>query len=299
MAWWSRTWYDVLGPGITVSRAAASLTRPLSGEVSIVSNAATKSRSDVTTRPWVGLFVTCLVDLFRPSIGFAAVKLLEDAGCAVDVPTAQTCCGQPAYNSGDSTDTRAIAKRTIEAFESFDYVVAPSGSCAGMLREHYPQLFPTGADWQARAQSLADRTHELSSFLTDVLGVREVGARFEAHATYHDACSGLREMGVRGQPRDLLASVGGLRLSEMRDAGTCCGFGGTFCVKYPEISTRLVDEKCANVLATEAGVLLGGDLGCLLNIAGRLTRESHPVRVFHVAEVLAGMAECGIGEPGR
>ena len=299
MAWWSRTWYDVLGPGITVSRVAASLTRPLSGEVSIVSNAAPKSRSDVTTRPWVGLFVTCLVDLFRPSVGFAAVKLLEDAGCAVDVPTAQTCCGQPAYNSGDSTDTRAIAKRTIEAFESFDYVVAPSGSCAGMLREHYPQLFPTGADWQARAQSLADRTHELSSFLTDVLGVREVDTRFEAHATYHDSCSGLREMEVRDQPRDLLASVGGLRLSEMRDAGTCCGFGGTFCVKYPEISTRLVDEKCANVLATGAGVLLGGDLGCLLNIAGRLTRESHPVRVFHVAEVLAGMAERGIGEPGR
>ena len=264
-----------------------------------MSNAAPKSRSDVTTRPWVGLFVTCLVDLFRPSIGFAAVKLLEDAGCAVDVPTAQTCCGQPAYNSGDSTDTRAIAKRTIEAFESFDYVVAPSGSCAGMLREHYPRLFPTGADWHARAQSLADRTHELSSFLTDVLGVREVGARFEVHATYHDSCSGLREMEVRDQPRDLLASVGGLRLTEMRDPGTCCGFGGTFCVKYPEISTRLVDEKCANVLATEAGVLLGGDLGCLLNIAGRLTRESHPVRVFHVAEVLAGMAEHGIGEPGR
>ena len=257
------------------------------------------SHENVTARPWVGLFVTCLVDLFRPTVGFAAVKLLEDAGCAVDVPAAQTCCGQPAYNSGDSSDTRAIAKRTIEAFESFDYVVAPSGSCAGMLREHYPRLFPTGADWHARAQSLADRTHELSSFLTDVLGVREVAARLEAHATYHDSCSGLREMEVRDQPRDLHGSVGGLRLTEMRDSATCCGFGGTFCVKYPEISTRMVDEKCANVLATGAGVLLGGDLGCLLNIAGRLTRESHPVRVFHVAEVLAGMAGRGIGEPGR
>ena len=258
-----------------------------------------QSLGDVTTRPWVGLFVTCLVDLFRPSVGFAAVKLLEDAGCAVDVPGAQTCCGQPAYNSGDSSDTQAIAKRTIEAFESFDYVVAPSGSCAGMLREHYPQLFPTGADWHARAQSLADRTHELSSFLTDVLGVREIDARFAAHTTYHDSCSGLREMEVRDQPRDLLASVGGLKLTEMRDSGTCCGFGGTFCVKYPEISTRIVDEKCTNVLATGAEVLLGGDLGCLLNIAGRLTRQSYPVRVFHVAEVLAGMAEHGIGEPGR
>ena len=264
-----------------------------------VSNSASNSRSEVAARPWVGLFVTCLVDLFRPSVGFAAVKLLEDAGCAVDVPAVQTCCGQPAYNSGDSADTRAIAERTIESFESFDYVVAPSGSCAGMLREHYPRLFPAGADWHARAQSLADRTHELASFLTDVLGVRTVDARFEAHATYHDSCSGLREMAVRDQPRDLLASVGGLRLTEMRDSGTCCGFGGTFCVKYPEISTRLVDEKCENVLATSAGVLLGGDLGCLLNIAGRLTRQSHPVRVFHVAEVLAGMAGRGIGEAGR
>ena len=209
----------MLDPCITVYRAATSLTIRFRVEVSIVTRSAPHSPGDVTTRPWVGLFVTCLVDLFRPSIGFAAVKLLEDAGCAVDVPTAQTCCGQPAYNSGDSTDTRAIAKRTIEAFESFDYVVAPSGSCAGMLREHYPQLFPTGADWQARAQSLADRTHELSSFLTDVLGAREVDTRFEAHATYHDSCSGLREMEVRDQPRDLLASVGGLRLTEMRDAG--------------------------------------------------------------------------------
>ena len=264
-----------------------------------MSDAAPKSRGDVTTRPRVGLFVTCLVDLFRPSVGFAAVKLLEDAGCAVDVPAAQTCCGQPAYNSGDTADTRAIAERTIEAFESFDYVVAPSGSCAGMLREHYPRLFPTGTDWHARARSLSERTHELASFLTDVRGVRAVDARFEAHATYHDSCAGLREMEVRDQPRDLLASVGGLRLSEMRDSGTCCGFGGTFCVKYPEISTRLVDEKCENVRETSAGVLLGGDLGCLLNIAGRLTRQSYPVRVFHVAEVLAGMAGRGIGEAGR
>ena len=254
---------------------------------------------NATTRPRVGLFVTCLVDLFRPAVGFAAVRLLEDAGCVVDVPAVQTCCGQPAYNSGDSGNARAIAKRTIEAFEPFDYVVVPSGSCAGMLREHYPRLFPTGADWHGRAQALAERTHELVSFLADVLGVREVAVRFEADATYHDSCSGLREMGIRDQPRRLLASVGGLAMAEMRDSDACCGFGGTFCVKYPEISTRLVDEKCANVLATGAGVLLGGDLGCLMNIAGRLTRESHPVRVFHVAEVLAGTAGRGIGESGR
>ena len=257
-----------------------------------------QSLDDPTARPRVGLFVTCLVDLFRPAVGFAAVRLLEDAGCVVEAPAVQTCCGQPAYNGGDSATARAIAKRTVEAFEPFDYVVAPSGSCAGMLREHYPRLFPTGADWHGRAQALAERTHELVSFLVDVLGVHEVAARFEADATYHDSCSGLREMGVRGQPRRLLASVGGLTVAEMRDSDACCGFGGTFCVKYPEISTRLVDEKCANVLATGAGVLLGGDLGCLMNLAGRLVRESHPVRVFHVAEVLAGMAERGIGERG-
>ena len=264
-----------------------------------VSSANLHSSGDRPSRPRVGLFVTCLVDLFRPSVGFAAVKLLEDAGCTVAVPAAQTCCGQPAYNSGDSGDTRAIARRTIEAFEPFDYVVAPSGSCAGMLREHYPRLFPTGADWYVKAQALAERTHELTSFLVDVLGVREVAARFEAHATYHDSCSGLREMGVRDQPRALLESVGGLTVTEMGDAQTCCGFGGTFCVKYPEISTRMVDEKCANVTGSGAGVLLGGDMGCLLNIAGRLSRTSSPVRVFHVAEVLAGMAARGIGESPR
>ena len=262
-----------------------------------MSNATPTFCDDAANRPRVGLFVTCLVDLFRPAVGFAAVKLLEDAGCVVEAPAAQTCCGQPAYNSGDSGNARAIAKRVIEAFEPFDHVVAPSGSCAGMLREHYPRLFPTSADWHARARALAERTHELTSFLTDVRGVREVAARFEASATYHDSCSGLREMGVHSQPRALLASVGGLTVTEMGDCAACCGFGGTFCVKYPEISTRLVDEKCANVLATGAGVLLGGDLGCLLNIAGRLSREAHPVRAFHVAEALAGMAGPGIGEP--
>ena len=285
--------------GIESSCANSSLTEPVPGEGFTVSSPTPQSPADGTARPRVGLFVTCLVDLFRPSVGFATVKLLEDAGCVVEVPQAQTCCGQPAYNSGDTVDTRAIAKRTIEAFEPFDHVVAPSGSCAGMLREHYPRLFPTGADWHARAQALAERTHELTSFLVDVLGVGAVAARFEADATYHDSCSGLREMGVRGQPRRLLASVGGLKLTEMRDSQTCCGFGGTFCVKYPEISTRMVDEKCANVAATGAEVLLGGDLGCLLNIGGRFTRESKPVRVFHVAEVLAGTAGRGIGEPAR
>lgn len=244
-----------------------------------------------TARPRVGLFVTCLVDLWRPNVGFAAVKLLEDAGCDVEVPRAQTCCGQPAYNSGDLEDARDIARRVISAFEGFDYVVAPSGSCTGMLKVHYPRLFSTDAGWQQKAQALAERCHEIVSFLTDVLGVERVGARFDGTVTYHDSCSGLRELGIREQPRKLLASVTGLKLSEMRDANVCCGFGGTFCVKYPDISGRMVSDKQESIEASSADTVLGGDLGCLLNIAGRLKRDGSSVETYHVAEVLAGMTD--------
>jgi L-lactate dehydrogenase complex protein LldE len=246
----------------------------------------------------VGLFVTCLVDLFRPTVGFAAAKLLEEAGCVVAVPRAQTCCGQPAYNSGDRGDTRAIAVQVIAAFEPFDYVVAPSGSCAGMIREHYPALFDDDPTMQARARALAARTYELVSFLTDVRGMSRVAARFDGTVTYHDSCSGLRELGVKQQPRKLLATVEGLRLKELPGAEICCGFGGTFCVKYPEISDKIVSEKTADIAATGAGTLLAGDLGCLLNMAGKLTREGRPVAVRHVAEVLAGMTDTApIGAP--
>ena len=245
----------------------------------------------------VGLFVTCLVDLFRPTVGFAAVKLLEEAGCTVEVPRAQTCCGQPAYNSGDRADARAIAAQVIAVFESYDYVVAPSGSCAGMIREHYPTLFADDAALQKRAQALAARTYELVSFLTDVSGMSRVAARFEGTITYHDSCSGLRELGVKQQPRTLLRSVAGLRLAELPGAEICCGFGGTFCVKYPAISDKIVSEKTADIVATGADTLLAGDLGCLLNMAGKLRREGRPIAVRHVAEVLAGMTEAPpIGE---
>jgi len=237
----------------------------------------------------VGLFVTCLVDLFRPTVGFASVKLLENAGCQVDVPMAQTCCGQPAYNSGDRADAIAIARNTIEAFEDYDYVVAPSGSCAGMLKKHYPSLFKGDPRWEARAEAFAAKVHELVSFLVDVLGVRSVGAAHAGTVTYHDSCSGLRELGIREQPRNLLASVSGLELKEMRDSDVCCGFGGTFCVKYPEISNRIVEEKTANIRAAGAETLLAGDLGCLMNMAGKLERQGIDVKVRHVAEVLAGM----------
>ncbi|MFQ5995636.1 MAG: (Fe-S)-binding protein [Acidiferrobacterales bacterium] len=247
-------------------------------------------------RPHVGLFVTCLVDLWRPNVGFAAVKLLEDAGCEVEAPRVQTCCGQPAYNSGDARDARDLAKQVISAFEGFDYVVVPSGSCAGMLKIHYPRLFATDASWRHRANALAERCYEIVSFLTDVLGVDNVDARFDKTVTYHDSCSGLRELRVREQPRKLLAGVDGLKLSEMRDANVCCGFGGTFCVKYPDISARMVADKKTTIEETGAEIVLAGDLGCLLNIAGYLKRQGSPVKIYHVAEVLAGMATFAIGD---
>ena len=239
----------------------------------------------------VALFVTCLVDLFRPSVGMAAVKLLEDAGCRVSVPAAQTCCGQPPYNSGDRADAKRIARGVLEAFRGFDYVVAPSGSCAGMISHHYPDLFADEPALAEQARDLARRTYELVSFLTGVCGVDAVAARFDGAVTYHDSCSGLRELGIKGQPRKLLASVEGLTLTEMAEPEVCCGFGGTFCVKYPEISDAMVRRKSADIAASGAGTLLAGDLGCLLNMAGKLTREGSAVKSRHVAEVLAGMAD--------
>lgn len=246
----------------------------------------------------VALFVTCLVDMFRPSVGFAAAKLLEDAGCRVVVPEAQTCCGQPAYNSGDRADAVAIARQVIEAFEGYDYVVAPSGSCGGMIAHHYPALFADDPAMKARAETLASRTYELTSFLVDVLKVDAVAARCDATVTYHDSCSGLRELQVKAQPRRLLSGVEGLKLVELKGAEICCGFGGTFCVKYPEISNAMLDDKVADIAATGADTLLAGDMGCLLNMAGKLQREGRAVKVRHVAEVLADMADApAIGEP--
>ena len=239
--------------------------------------------------PRVGLFVTCLVDLMRPSVGFAAVKLLENAGCRVEVPETQTCCGQPAFNSGDRKDARDVARGVIAAFQGFDYVVVPSGSCAGMIHEHYPALFADEPETLAKAQELARRTHELVSFLVDVLKVDTVDAAYDGTVTYHDSCSGLRELGVKAQPRALLAKVAGLKLAEMNEAETCCGFGGAFAVKFGDVSTRIADNKCENALATGADAIVLGDLGCMLNIEGRLRRRGDTkTRVLHVAEVLAG-----------
>lgn len=238
----------------------------------------------------VGLFVTCLVDLMRPSVGFAAVKLLEDAGCKVEVPR-QTCCGQPAFNSGDRANAKAIAAQVIEAFTRFDYVVAPSGSCAGQIRKHYPELFADDPNLSAKANAVAGKTYELVSFLTDVLFVSKVEARFDGAVTYHDSCSGLRELGIKAQPRKLLATVQGLDLVEMRESDVCCGFGGTFAVKYGELSDAIVGKKAEHVTASGAPTLLAGDLGCLMNMAGKLSRQGSATEVRHVAEVLAGMTD--------
>jgi L-lactate dehydrogenase complex protein LldE len=244
----------------------------------------------------VALFVTCLVDLFRPGVGFAAVRLLEHLGAEVVVPPAQTCCGQPAYNSGDFETARAIARQVLDAFDAFEHVVVPSGSCAGMLVRHYPELFRDEPETLARAQALAARTGELSAFLAEHGGGERIDARFAGRVAMHDSCSARRELGVHAAPRALLDALGAERV-ELEDAEACCGFGGTFCVKYPEVSARMVSDKAQAVRASGAEVLVSGDLGCLLNIAGRLKRIDSAVRVYHLAELLAGMDDApGIGE---
>lgn len=239
------------------------------------------------TGPTVGLFVTCLVDLFRPSVGFAAVKLLEDAGCEVCVPAGQSCCGQPAFNSGDNKGAAAVAETVVRAFHDVDYIVAPSGSCAGMIKKHYPELFDGDPDLGPKAKAISEKTYELVSFLVDVMGMTSVDANYDGLVTYHDSCSGLRELKIKEQPRTLLKSVKGLGLRELPSAEVCCGFGGTFCVKYPEISNKMVSEKSADIAGTGADTLLAGDMGCLLNMSGKLHREGSKIHVRHVAEVLA------------
>jgi L-lactate dehydrogenase complex protein LldE len=238
----------------------------------------------------VGLLVTCLVDTMRPTVGFATVKLLEDNGCNVHVPK-QTCCGQPAYNSGDRQDTIAIAKQNIDLFERYDYVVAPSGSCTGMVAAHYPELFRDEASWAARARELAAKTFEITSFLTDVLKVDRVDASYDGKVTYHDSCAGLRELMIKQQPRKLLDSVDGVELVPLQLEEQCCGFGGAFCIKYSEISDDIVDKKTEDVIGTKADMLLAGDLGCLMNMAGKLKRKGSDIEVRHVVEVLADMTD--------
>jgi L-lactate dehydrogenase complex protein LldE len=252
----------------------------------------------MTNKPRVALFVTCLVDLHRPSVGFASIALLEAAGCTVEVPRAQTCCGQPAYNAGDRKTARELAASIITAFSGYDYIVVPSGSCGGMLSRHLPHLFDDDPNLRAAADALAAKTHELVSFLTDIMHYTPTPPPHHATATYHDSCAGLRELGIKQQPRALLATVPGLALTEMADPELCCGFGGTFCVKFPDISTRMVSDKAADIESTGADLLLSGDMGCLLNMAGRLSRAGSSVQVRHIAELLAGTTGAAIGAAG-
>lgn len=239
----------------------------------------------------VGLFVTCLVDLMRPEIGFSVLKLLEHAGCEVIVPQAQTCCGQPAYNSGDRATARDLAEKMLREFEQFDYVVVPSGSCGGMIRAHYHDLFRDDPELQGRYARLQPKVYELTDFLASVVKVETLPSTFSGQVTYHDSCSGLRELGVKQQPRALLGKLPGVSLTEMPDCEACCGFGGTFSLKYGDISTAIVDEKCASIAASGAEAVVLGDLGCMLNIEGRLRRMGNEhTRVLHIAQVLAGDA---------
>jgi len=249
-------------------------------------------------QPAVALFVTCLVDLFRPEVGFATLRLLEDAGCRVYVPRAQTCCGQPGYNNGDYAGARAVARDVIRCFEQAEFVVVPSGSCAGMLIHHYPTLLE-GA-WRERARALAERTWELTTFLSDVLSnVLPAGVPAQAAVAYHDGCAGLRELGIREQPRRLLAERG-IAVRELEQPDVCCGFGGTFCAKMPAISAKMADDKLRDAVNTGADTLVAGDLGCLIALAGRARREGVALSFRHLAELLDGRLEAPpIGEGAR
>ena len=243
-------------------------------------------RSTPTNKMQVALFATCLADLFRPSVAFASIKLLEEAGCEVSVPLQQTCCGQPAYNTGDYEATVPLAQQVITLLSDADYVVVPSGSCAGMICHHYPRLLD--GEWRDRALQLAAKTFELTVFLNDIARIKP---HQNTHAdmpsvTYHDGCAGLREMGIKEQPRALLRNLCGIDVTELDQSEVCCGFGGTFCAKMPEISGKMVSDKLKHALATQADIVAGGDLGCLLNIAGYAQRQGASIEVRHIAELL-------------
>lgn len=240
--------------------------------------------------PRVALFVTCLVDQLWPEVGASTVRVLTRMGCDVSFDERQSCCGQPAYNTGYRDEARQLAQKFIEGFESsgVDAIVSPSGSCTAMIH-HYPDLFEDDG-WRARAHDLAARTHELSAYLVHQLGVEDVGATFAGRVTWHDACHGLRDLGIKSEPRRLLAHVRGTEFVELAEAESCCGFGGTFSVKFPEISTAILDRKIDAIERSGADVVAASDASCLMQIAGRLSRRGSRVRAMHLAELLASDA---------
>jgi len=236
----------------------------------------------------VSLFITCLVDQLWPEVGTSAVEVLRRTGCEVVFDERQTCCGQPAFNTGYRSDARVLARRFIEIFEDAgaDAIVSPSGSCTAMVH-HFHQLFEDDEHWRKRAEAIAHRTHEFSSFLVNVLGVDDVGASFRGRVTWHDACHGLRDLNLHSEPRRLIKGVRGVEFVELPNADACCGFGGTFSVKYPEISVAILDNKIAEIEKAGVRAVTSGDASCLMQIRGRLTRQKSPVRAMHLAELLA------------
>jgi len=237
--------------------------------------------------PRASLFVTCLVDLFYPEIGEATVKLLRQQGVLVDFPPAQICCGQPVFNSGFREDAAAVARRTIDVFKQAESVVLPSGSCTDMVREHYPHLFDDAQE-RERAQQFASKCYELSEYLTGVLGVAEYPSRFQGKVTYHDSCHMCRGLGLKQQPRQCLAGVKGVELVEMPQSDECCGFGGSFSVRLPEVSEAILQKKLETAHASGAQYVVSADPGCMMQMAGGLSRRGDPLKVVHIAQVLAG-----------
>ena len=235
----------------------------------------------------VSLFITCLVDQFFPEVGMSVVSLLRRLGAEVDFPVDQTCCGQPAFNSGFSSEARDLAKRFIAIFENSEYVVAPSGSCTSMVKVFYPELFRDDPDWHKRAESLASRTYEFTEFVVNVLGVEDVGAAYHGKVALHQSCHLLRELNVRTEPQRLLRSVKGIELVELERAEACCGFGGLFSIKYPHISGGILQDKIDSVEKSGAAVVVASDVGCLMHIAGGLSRQAAAATTMHIAELLA------------
>ena len=233
----------------------------------------------------LSLFIPCFIDSLYPNVGMSMVRILERLGHTVDVPEGQTCCGQPPFNSGYWDEARSVAQNQLRAFKDAEVIVSGSGSCGSMLKVFYPELFH-GREQETEAKALSAKTWEFSEFLVNKLGVTELGARFEGRATFHDGCHGLRELGTKQAPRELLKHVKGLELVEMGEAETCCGFGGTFAVKFPQISTAMAEVKCNSICETKADYVISNDSSCLMQIGGYLNRNVGTVKCLHLAEVL-------------
>ena len=236
----------------------------------------------------VTLFIQCLVDSIYPEVGEAMVAVFQRLGIAMQCPVDQTCCGQPAFNAGYRSEARTAARRFIKIFENAETIVCPSGSCVHMVRHYYPELFKSEPEWLARAQSVTEKTFEFSEYLVDHLGVEDLGAVYNGKITYHDSCHPLRGLGIQKQPRKLISNVKDAEFVEMKNSDICCGFGGAFSVKYPEISTAILEDKVKNIIDSRADVVVGVDMSCLMNIQGLLSRKKSAVKIMHIAQLLAG-----------